>query len=474
MASRVNNLMSHIAIRDSDSDEMRYVKQRLALASLATQFTMSHEKLKQIAMYMIHEMVEGLEGRESTIRMLPSYVYTSDPSKATGVYYALDLGGTNFRVLRVGLRRGQVDSRTDAKFVIPKSALTGTASDLFDFIAQSVKKMMTEKAPEDLEKRVPLGFTFSFPCDQKAVNKGLLIKWTKGFSTKGVEGQDVVELLQNSLRSVKINVNVVALCNDTVGTLVARYFVDPDVQVGVIIGTGSNACYLERASAVTKDPAVAARGNAVTPINMECGNFDSKYKYVLPITQYDDEMDVVTPNREHQRQEKLVSGMYLGEIARRIIVHLAHLGCLPHELKDGLAKPWVFESKHMGMIAADQMPGLQFTRKLLEKISGVDVSDVSDLHAIREVCCLVRSRAAQQGAVFSAAPLLKTHTQGLATIAVDGSVYEKVPSFQRLYQENITKLLGRTSNAKAVLQKDGSGIGAAMICALVVNEQKKH
>ncbi|KPA78135.1 putative hexokinase [Leptomonas pyrrhocoris] len=474
MASRVNNLLSHIAIRDSDSDEMRYVKQRLALASLASQFTMSQEKMKQITMYMIHEMVEGLEGRESTIRMLPSYVYTSNPNKATGVYYALDLGGTNFRVLRVSLRHGKVDARIDSKFVIPKAALTGTATDLFDFIAQSVKKMMLEKAPEDMENRVPLGFTFSFPCDQKSVNKGLLIKWTKGFSTKGVEGQDVVELLQTSLRRVKINVNVVALCNDTVGTLVARYFVDTDVQVGVIIGTGSNACYFERASAVTKDPTVAAHGNAMTPINMECGNFDSKYKFVLPITQYDEDMDQLTPNRENQRQEKIVAGMYLGEVARRIIVHLAKIGCLPRELHDGLSKMWSFESKHLGMIAADQMPGLQFTRLLLQKISGVDVTDVSDLHTVREACCLVRNRAAQQGAIFSAAPMLKTHTQGLGTIAVDGSVYEKMPSFQRLYQENISRLLGKMSNAKAVLQKDGSGIGAAMICALVVNEQKKN
>ncbi|AIN98109.1 hexokinase, putative [Leishmania panamensis] len=471
MASRVNNLMNHLAIRDSDSEEMRYIKQRLALASLSTQFTMASEKMKQLTMYMVYEMVEGLEGRPSTVRMLPSYVYTSDPAKATGVYYALDLGGTNFRVLRVSLRSGKVDDRIDSKFVIPKSALTGNSADLFDFIAQSVKKMMSENAPEDLEKRVPLGFTFSFPVDQKAVNKGLLIKWTKGFSTKNVEGNDVVELLQGSLRRMHINVNVVALCNDTVGTLVARYFVDTNAQVGVIIGTGSNACYFERASAVTKDPAVCARGNAVTPINMECGNFDSKYKYALPITVYDDEMDAITPNRDHQRQEKIVSGMYLGEISRRMIVHLAQLGCLPRDLVDGLGKPWAFESKHMGMVAADQMPGLQFTRELIKHVAGVNVTDVADLHTIREICYLVRNRAAQQAAVLSAAPMLKTHTQGLATVAVDGSVYEKVPSFQRLYQECITGILGPTSNAKVVLQKDGSGVGAAMICALAANQK---
>ncbi|EPY27628.1 hexokinase [Angomonas deanei] len=474
MSTRLNNLLSHVALRDSDSGEILYAKQRLAMATLATQFTMSKEKLKQNVLHMIYEMVEGLEGRPSTIRMLPSYVYKSDPSQATGVFYALDLGGTNFRVLRVEIKCGSVVSRTDSKYTIPKAALVGTANDLFDFIARSVKTFMSEKVPQDLDRVVPLGFTFSFPTEQKSVNSGNLIKWTKGFSTKGVEGQDVVELLQSALKRLKIKVRVVALCNDTVGTLIARYFKDENAQVGVILGTGANACYFERCSAVLKDPKVSSRGETITPINMECGNFDSKYKYTLPITAYDDDMDLITPNKENQRQEKIVAGMYLGEITRRMLVHLSQIGCLPRELADGLNKPWAFETRHMGMISADRMPGLQFTRTMINRVSGVDVSDVTDLYNIRECCRLVRDRAAQQGAIFASAPLLKTHQQGLATVAVDGSVFEKTPSFQRVYQENINRILGKQCNVKATLQKDGSGIGASMICALVVGEAKSH
>lgn len=471
MASRINNLLNHISTTENDNEEMCLIKQRMALASLATQFTLGDAKLKQLSLFMIHEMVAGLEGRTSTIRMLPSYVYKGDPKKSTGVFYALDLGGTNFRVLRVALRAGKVEDRIDSKFVIPKKALSGQANDLFDFIAKSVKKMMLEKSPEDLEKRVPLGFTFSFPCDQKSVNSGLLIKWTKGFSTKGVEGQDVVELLQASLKRERVNVNVVALCNDTVGTLVARYFEDENCQVGVIIGTGCNACYFERSAAVTKDPNVMKHGDLMTPINMECGNFDSTYKYVLPITVFDDEMDAITPNKGNQRQEKLVAGMYLGEIARHVIVSMANIGCLPRELANAMATPWAFETRFMGMITADNMPGLQFTRALMNRLTNVDIQSVSDLQTLREICRLVRNRAAQVGAMLSSAPILKTRTQGLAVVAVDGSVYEKTPAFQRLYQDNINRILGDESNVKVTLQKDGSGIGAAMISCLVVNQK---
>ena len=112
------------------------------------------------------------------------------------------------------------------------------------------------------------------------------------------------------------------------------------------------------------------------------------------------------------------------------------------------------------------MPGLQFTRELIKRLFNCDVQSIADLHTIHQVCCLVRNRAARQGAMFCSAPLLKTGTTGLATIAVDGSVYEKMPSFQKLYAKGIERILGKESNVKVMLQKDGSGIGAAMIAAL--------
>lgn len=469
MSSRLNNLLTHIATKPSDGDEARHLKQRLALATLATQFTMGMDRLKVMALYMIHEMVEGLEGRPSTVRMLPSFVYKSDTTNSSGIFYALDLGGTNFRVLRVCMQGGKVVERLDSKYVIPNSALMGNSDDLFGFIAKSVKMMMSEKAPDDLNKELPMGFTFSFPCELKSISSGVLIKWTKGFSTEGVVGKDVAQLLRESFRKLGVKMNVAAVCNDTIGTLIARYFADENAQVGVIVGTGSNACYFERSAAVTKDPTVAAHGDRMTAINMECGNFDSKYRYVLPITRYDELIDERSLNPDNQLQEKIVSGMYLGEIARHMIVQLSEIGCLTPELGKALSKPMSFETKYMGMITADQGPGLQFTRRLIKKVSGVDLTSASDLRVVREVCRLVRNRSAQQAAVLTSAPLLKTHVQGLATVAVDGSVYEKMPSFQRLYQDNLNAILGKESNAKLVLQKDGSGIGATMITALAVS-----
>ena len=65
---------------------------------------------------------------------------------------------------------------------------------LFDHIAECLATFMHENHV-DCEK-LPLGFTFSFPCSQEGLTKARLATWTKGFKCAGVEGEDVVKLLR--------------------------------------------------------------------------------------------------------------------------------------------------------------------------------------------------------------------------------------------------------------------------------------
>lgn len=45
-----------------------------------------------------------------------------------------------------------------------------------------------------------------------------------------------------------IDIDVVAVLNDTVGTLMACAFKENSCEIGVIVGTGTNACYMEKIS----------------------------------------------------------------------------------------------------------------------------------------------------------------------------------------------------------------------------------
>lgn len=68
---------------------------------------------------------------------------------------------------------------------------------LFKHIAQCLSDFIKHNKLET--EILPLGFTFSFPLQQLGLRKGLLERWTKGFSCSGVVGQDVVSMLENAI-----------------------------------------------------------------------------------------------------------------------------------------------------------------------------------------------------------------------------------------------------------------------------------
>ena len=71
---------------------------------LRADFDISKEKLKGITDHMLSEMDAGLASAgTSSLLMIPTHLTTVPTGQETGSYLALDLGGTNFRVLKVGI-----------------------------------------------------------------------------------------------------------------------------------------------------------------------------------------------------------------------------------------------------------------------------------------------------------------------------------------------------------------------------------
>ncbi|MBA0628052.1 hypothetical protein Godav_022835, partial [Gossypium davidsonii] len=145
-------------------------------------------KLRQVADAMLVEMHAGLASEGgSKLKMLISYVDNLPTGNEKGLFYALDLGGTNFRVLRLhlgGKGRGIISKQFE-EVSIPRSLMTGTSDALFDFIVAELAKFVAQEGM-DFELRPgrqrELGFTFSFPVLQSSISSGTLVRWTKGFS----------------------------------------------------------------------------------------------------------------------------------------------------------------------------------------------------------------------------------------------------------------------------------------------------
>nr|GEZ55900.1 extracellular ligand-binding receptor [Tanacetum cinerariifolium] len=139
---------------------------------------------------------------------------------------------------------------------IPQSRMTGTCKELFDFVAGKLAEFI---ATEGEDMRIPpgtqrqLGFTFSFPVEQTSIHRGTLETWTKGFNIEDALNKEMVDELTKGMKEAGItDMRVAALVNDTVGTLAGGKYSDPDVIAAVILGTGTNAAYIERVDAIPK------------------------------------------------------------------------------------------------------------------------------------------------------------------------------------------------------------------------------
>lgn len=84
-----------------------------------------------------------------------------------------------------------------------------------DYLADSVDEFLTSQGHDiSDDEALHLGLTFSFPVEQTALDKGVLLTWTKGFAAKNAIGKDVVKLLQDAFDRKHIHVKCAALVND--------------------------------------------------------------------------------------------------------------------------------------------------------------------------------------------------------------------------------------------------------------------
>ncbi|KAI8565457.1 hypothetical protein RHMOL_Rhmol03G0260900 [Rhododendron molle] len=432
-------------------------------------------KLRQVADAMAVEMHAGLASEGgSKLKMIISYVDNLPTGDEKGWFYALDLGGTNFRVLRVQLggKENRVGKQEFEEVSIPPHLMVGTSDALFDFIAEALKKFV-DTEDEDFHmspgRERELGFTFSFPIKQSSIASGTLMKWTKGFYIEDAVGQDVVGELTKALDRVGVDMHVTALVNDTIGTLAGGRYYDPNVIAAVILGTGTNAAYVERAHAIPKWHGLLPKSGEMA-INMEWGSFRSSH---LPLTEYDQAMDAESLNPGEQIFEKIISGMYLGEIVRRVLCRMAEEASffgdtVPPKLKI----PFMLKTPDMSAMHHDTSSDLRVVGSKLRDVFEISNTSLKTRKAIVEVCNIVAVRGARLSAAGILGILKKLGRDTLkegenqSVIALDGGLFEHYTLFRNSMESTLKELLGEASETIVIQHSnDGSGIGAALLAA---------
>ncbi|MHC5143124.1 MAG: hexokinase family protein, partial [Planctomycetota bacterium] len=122
----------------------------------------------------------------------------------------------------------------------------------------------------------------------------------------------------------------IVLLNDTVATLLAgvgykkRTF---SSYIGFILGTGTNACYVEKNQNISKESQFDSDGSMI--VNTESGGVEGIHRGKLDIV-----FDQTTNNPGVHAFEKMISGAYLGPLALLIMKKAADDGLLSVQTAD--------------------------------------------------------------------------------------------------------------------------------------------
>lgn len=410
---------------------------------------------------------------ECSFKHLDAYVPTSPKGNESGVYYALDFGGSNFRVLRVAMNNGDVKSTakkaslTECETELAKGLLDpkATATLMFDYFAKICEEFMNENGDIKTNRRFPVGFTFSFPCAMRSLGSAYAMVWTKGFETgrdtdDPVEGTDVAELMNMAFQRRNLPLRVNCVANDTVGTLLScAYTLDrsahPPCAIGLILGTGMNACYV--------DDRALEWGYKGKIINIECGNFNRD----LPRTNIDYELDFAdVGGRGRQHLEKMVSGGYIGEICRRTLVKIFQA-----DAPELMWQPNTFSSEDASICIGDKSEALVVVARKCQERWQASFA-LQELTWIRTICDAVFKRAAALSAMIIAGCALKSgrlqEAMGGLSVGIDGSLWKCNSFFRQDIRNYLKVILGEKQAALVHLldSDDGSGLGAAILSAV--------
>lgn len=465
------------------------------LSTVRRQFSnaLEPQHLHDLSSRLQIELKERLQ--QSDISMLPSYHHTLPSGSERGTFLALDVGGSNFRLALIDLNGrtakekeedGGMHVRHSLCFPIDASvrALRGKA--FFEWMADRIEETLDTDEHRSVsaataQKPLLMGLAWSFPIEQTSARSGYLLAMGKGFSaTVGVQGQDLCELIMEPCLRRGLNVKLQSLVNDSSATLLSQAYRESTTRMSLILGTGTNSSiylpvaalhprkYGERPSSWYK---VAKHVLINTELSMHG-------KDIWPKTRWDAQLLSAHQMPDFQPFEHFVGGLYLGEIVRLILLE----AIVDHHLFDGripnrFSEPYHLQSSLLATFESDTTPNLTQASKSFTTAHSMHRSPTtSELQFIRDICILVSTRAAayeataihalwelrarEEEAVKSQLHEIvngtHSHTNNVAldedqlrvTIACNGSILEKYPSFLQRCQGFLDQLTDMSMEGK--------------------------
>ena len=209
----------------------------------------------------LDEMEAGLNGRPSSLYMIPSYIRAdSEPARGQSVL-VIDAGGTNLRAGRV-----HFDSKSQSVVeTLKKRYMPGAGGE--HITADEMFRRIAEFALEAAEGCSRACVSFSYPCQNRPDGDGMILELGKELQVEGAEGRLVCASLEAALKELgAAGSRSWRLTNDSVGSLLGGKAAAPRGRfrdfIGFILGTGTNMCCAVPSASIAKDPEAARRQGA--------------------------------------------------------------------------------------------------------------------------------------------------------------------------------------------------------------------
>ncbi|KFY40358.1 hypothetical protein V495_05472 [Pseudogymnoascus sp. VKM F-4514 (FW-929)] len=480
----------------------------------------------------LRRLADGLQAeyvvalRENPACMLPSYSHVLPSGAETGRYVALDVGGSTFRVAVLELfgrdsEGGESIVRGSRTFRIDDVVKQRIGVAFFEWLAERIEETLGEvlgdlKDGEEREK-MDMGLSWSFPIEHTSLRSGKIQGMGKGFrAMEGLLGADLADVLQGACDRRHLPVTLTATVNDAASTLLSRAYNTPHTHYGLILGTGTNiavhlptsllgAKLAERSNNVVSPPtsppslstspgSSVSTSSAVPPhdhviVNTEISMFGAG---VLPLTRFDKALDAAHALPGFQPLEMLVSGRYLGEVARLVIVEGFERGALFADAKalpkgwergygldtEVLAKLQVGEWKSLGL-GITEADGEALGRIAIAVSARAARVVASSIYALRSV----RDGAAAKAVTMpTKAELIEGVIEGTLTatpaavkentvVACAGAIIQFYPDFRAGTQAALDELCGEQDQGRIelCLAEESSLLGAAVGAAVVAS-----
>lgn len=417
----------------------------------AHKLSASYIDMKPIVDQFISDMKNGLEGEKSSLLMIPTYLGAEGTIKPNEPVLAIDAGGTNFRAVKMKFD-DNLDLITENLQQRKMPAIDEELSNK-EFFATLAAYLTEYKNVSD-----KIGFCFSYAVEIYPNKDGKLLEWSKEVKAPEVIGQMVGK---NLLQAMGTPNKEIVLMNDTVSTLLAgqaatagREF---DAYIGFILGTGTNACYIEQNKNITKTPNLNPKESQI--INIETGNFDK-----MPRTDIDVAFDNTTKNPGRYSFEKMIAGGYFGGLCTTALKAAANEDVFSAETKVNL--------KNIGELSSEDVNKFVCGIDLKTNVLATQLASKEDAEAAAEIINNLIQRSAKLTAASLAAVILKTGKAQTAEkpilMTIEGTTFYKMNNFQILFEAYLQGFLsGENRRFYEIVEVPNSSLIGAGIAALV-------